>query len=289
VWAILNILDVCKKRKVAPPSVLFTNGEETGGTGVRAFIKSGIKWTEGVRLMVELDRKGANEWVDYVSVEKQVQTYVESFGYVSGHGSYSDIYDLSLDSMIPGVNLSIGYYSQHTGAERLHVDEAVMCCERVMQMLASPLEKLYPCVYTPRATYLGGKYGQGGSYSGTDDYHFGFDDKWGTSTSYKAPAAKKKKASPFDAADELIASETACGRCLRCGVTWPDCECGRMEDVILDAAYDEKFDLEWFTDTYLCETDILYYSISQICSLEFEGEFEEEGAEEERAEEQLAF
>jgi hypothetical protein len=265
VWGVLHILDLCRERRIAPPSILLTNGEETGGIGVKNFLDQPTKdWTKGLRLMIELDRKGANEWVDYLAVPRAVKDYVEDFGFVEGYGSYSDIADLSRDTLIPGVNLSCGYYSQHTNLERLHVDELLMTCERVVRMCKNPIAKLHKCS-EPRAlvpSRYGGTYD---AYNWDNDYGVGrsyYTNTYGGKTKAKAQPKAKAKPTDFDLADEMIDNCTMDGKCIMCDTKWPACECGEIAEVIYKITCEEKlFDLEWFVDQYLVADDAVYETL----------------------------
>lgn len=146
VYAILRLLYRCKKEGLAYPSVLFTNYEESGGIGVKTFLEDlQINPFEHTRLFIELDRENANHYVYYTwDLPEEIRAYAESFGFVEEMGTYSDIADLSMATGIPAINLSVGYYRQHTEHERLHIDELHLTINRVFDMLQNPPEKLYP-------------------------------------------------------------------------------------------------------------------------------------------------
>lgn len=145
VYAILEILALCTKKGIVLPSVLFTNGEEYGGTGMKSFISlCGNDIPRHINLLVALDRKHANEYVYYSSYLPQaVKRYVESFGYIEAQGSYNDVADLTNFTKIPGINVSVGYYRAHTEREVLHYSELRMTCYRITLMLRRPLSKLF--------------------------------------------------------------------------------------------------------------------------------------------------
>ncbi len=185
VFGILEAVKKAKSLNLPLPSVIFTNHEESGGRGVKAFIKDKVFSGEGTNLFVELDRKGCNEYVFYTSsLPKQVKEYVESFGYCQKEGSYSDIMDLAFAYKIPAVNLSVGYYSQHTQFETLHWDEMWLTINRVVEMLADPIPVLYRLSETDCRSWAGGysRYG-GGNYHGSNYGYaggYGFDDYYDT-------------------------------------------------------------------------------------------------------------
>ena len=147
VYGIIQLLYLCREHNVPYPSVLFTNFEEQGGIGVKCFIDdwSHAEPFKNTWLFIELDRANANQYVYYSwDLPFEVKNYVESFGFVEQHGSYSDIADLTEAFLIPSVNLSVGYYNQHTAHEQLHVDELQLTINRVFAMLQNPIEQLYP-------------------------------------------------------------------------------------------------------------------------------------------------
>jgi len=121
VYAILELLELEQEKR---PIVVFTNYEESGGLGVNRLLEDkGLDDViEKINLFVELDRKGANEYVFYTNIlPKDIKTWVEKHGWKEHYGSYSDVSDITEELKIPHVNLSVGYYSQHTSGEYLNM------------------------------------------------------------------------------------------------------------------------------------------------------------------------
>lgn len=117
-------------------NLLFTNYEESGGKGAVSAANR-LEFT-GVNLFIELDRRGCNEYVYYSwRLPKATKQYIESYGFIEDYGSYSDIAEFEQFG-IPAVNLSIGYYNQHTTRESLHIDEMNLTIERVKAMISNP-------------------------------------------------------------------------------------------------------------------------------------------------------
>lgn len=187
VFGILEAVRHCKRFKIPMPSVIFTNYEESGGRGVKALIQDDVFDPDTTNLFVELDRKGCNEYVFYTAnLPEEVKDYVESYGYVEKDGSYSDIMDLAWHYKIPAVNISIGYYSQHTSYESLHWDEMRMNTNRVIEMLKTPIEQLYKladrdCSWGSKYSFLNSKtydytdWGMSDNKSVTSDYGAYYD------------------------------------------------------------------------------------------------------------------
>jgi hypothetical protein len=146
VFALIEIRARCIARKLTIPSLLFTNFEESGGRGMEEFLKTvSVDDFKHINLAIAIDRRGCNDYVSYVSLEKEVEKYIERFGFISAHGSYSDIKEFSEMTLIPSVNLSAGYYAQHTKMERLHIDELYLTINRVISMIREPILNLYKC------------------------------------------------------------------------------------------------------------------------------------------------
>jgi len=122
------------------PSVIFTNGEETGAVGAYQFAKD-IDVVSNVNLFIELDRAGTNHYVSYNHLPTEVQEYVESFGLEKKQGSFSDIKVLTDAFLIPSVNLAIGYYNEHSSEEFLVKDEWEKCKKMIAEMLQKPFGK----------------------------------------------------------------------------------------------------------------------------------------------------
>lgn len=134
VYAILKILTEWKD---VPPTIIFTLGEEEYGIGAREVAASDNLRNEAKRLkyMIELDRQGKDDCVFYQCISKDFQNYVSSFGFKEQPGSYSDIYFLMDEWQTCGVNLSIGYYDEHTDYEYLRPSQMEVTIIRVLKML----------------------------------------------------------------------------------------------------------------------------------------------------------
>lgn len=159
VWAILQLL----KYK---PYVLFTTGEESGGIGARAACKKLKK--PNVQYIIQLDREGDNEAVFYDCDNQEFTDYILSYGFRDEWGTFSDISVLCPEWKIAGVNLSVGYYGQHTKMEHLSMKALGHTIQKVSQMLENPPDKQFK--YVESAWYKG-LYGRCkyGSYNYDDD------------------------------------------------------------------------------------------------------------------------
>ena len=127
--------------------VLFCEDEETGGHGARAFTKSGIK--PDVNYIVELDRTGSNDAVFYQCRNRQFEQHINSFGFQTAFGSFSDISILAPHLNLAAVNLSTGYYHAHQPGEYVRLDEVEDLVGRIAKLLQTKTEQFS---YTQRFT-----------------------------------------------------------------------------------------------------------------------------------------
>ena len=133
VYMILRLIQSCHCY------VLFCEDEETGGHGARAFTKSGIK--PDVNYIVELDRTGSNDAVFYQCRNRQFERHINSFGFQTAFGSFSDISILAPKLNLAAVNLSTGYYNAHRVNEIVHLDEVEKLIGRVEKLLQAKTER----------------------------------------------------------------------------------------------------------------------------------------------------
>lgn len=127
VYAIMKLL---KKYK---PHVLFTEDEEIGCIGAQKTI---IKLPKPkVKYIIEFDRRGSNDCVFYDCGNEDFMDYVESFGFITDYGTCSDISVLGSEWNIASVNLSSGYYHEHTEKEHIIFHELVNNINRAEKML----------------------------------------------------------------------------------------------------------------------------------------------------------
>lgn len=132
VYAIIRIIE-----SGLSPTVIFTTGEETGCCGAKQLVNDYPETITELKYMIELDRHGNNDCVFYDCYNKEFKTYIQDFGFFEKTGIYSDISILCPSWNIAGVNLSIGYYDEHTYIERLNFNELLRTIDTVKIMLES--------------------------------------------------------------------------------------------------------------------------------------------------------
>lgn len=126
------------------PSIIFLTQEEVGGLGASAFIKDWPAPAEETNFLIELDRKGEDDAVYYDCGNEEFERFISKFGFVTDWGTFSDISIIAPAWDRAAVNLSIGYFSEHTLCERLNYRYMFKTIERVKRILDSYIpDKIY--------------------------------------------------------------------------------------------------------------------------------------------------
>ena len=176
VYIIFQILRTTKLR----PHLIFTTDEEKGMLGSIFLTKKERKPFAEMKYIIQLDRRGVNDCVFYDCDNKDFTKYVESFGFKKAFGSFSDISEICPEWGIAGVNLSVGYVSEHSEKEHLYVDVLKNTQTRVIEMLKdaenAPTFEFIPDPYSYSYYY-------GGLGKNAIDYAYGYE--WGGSDEYE--------------------------------------------------------------------------------------------------------
>ena len=130
------ILHIIKKHRCY---VLFCEDEEIGGVGAHEFVNSEIK--PDINYIVELDRRGSDDAVFYDCDNPEFTKFVTGFGFKEAMGSFSDISIIAPELQVAAVNISAGFYNEHSKHE--YVDFSVMAknIERVSRLVSTPSDK----------------------------------------------------------------------------------------------------------------------------------------------------
>ena len=145
VFAILQLI----KKNSKKPSVLFTMGEELGGFGAMSFVKDFLEPPVPTKYIVEIDRRGKGQSVYYGCGNEKFETYINSFGFNTYQGIFSDISFICPIWNVAGVNLSAGYYNEHTELETLKLEDLEYTKNKVAEMLIKSEEAPY-FMYEPK-------------------------------------------------------------------------------------------------------------------------------------------
>jgi hypothetical protein len=119
------------------PHIIITDGEESGCIGAQKLIKKYPKFPFGeCKYLVQLDRKGKEDCVFYDCANPEFIKYIESFGFKTNYGTYTDISVFGPAWGIAAVNLSVGYENEHTTSEYLNFTNLYLTMDKVEKMIA---------------------------------------------------------------------------------------------------------------------------------------------------------
>ena len=131
------------------PSVLFTTDEESGSTSGRAFAKRYKEsfYKYGVKYLLELDRSGHNDCVFYRCENDAFKSYIEKFGFETALGSFTDISVLCPILGVAGVNLSVGYFNEHSISEMIDLFTMSKNYDIIYYMVKESIKIKEPYIY----------------------------------------------------------------------------------------------------------------------------------------------
>lgn len=180
VYAIVQLIKMGLK-----PTIIFTTDEEVGAIGARQLVKdmpNGIPNVE-LKYIIQLDRRGSTDCVFYDCDNVLFEEYVESFGFVTAYGTFSDISIICPVWKVAGVNLSIGYIDEHSYSETLYVGNMLATIEKVANMLKDidhVKERFeYIPLYAKSDKYYNKLAYAYGYDCYDDDYDYGWDPSYG--------------------------------------------------------------------------------------------------------------
>ena len=147
VYALATIYDLADKK----PWLLFTCDEEIGGLGAQMFCKAHAlnklpSELDELKFLVEIDRRGRNDAVYYDCDNPEFEDYIFGKGFVTAHGSFSDISFIAPELGVAAVNLSSGYYNAHSRHEFINRSELETTIEKVCEMVADAALDDFPTV-----------------------------------------------------------------------------------------------------------------------------------------------
>jgi hypothetical protein len=123
-------------------SILITDGEEAGGLGARYVAERWPEWNaiqDRHSFCIEFDRMGVADFKTYEVGTPEFDSYVsKAIGRpMAPPKSFSDISFLC--TRIPGANIGVGYYNEHTPDEYINVSEWCATLDTARNWLTQPL------------------------------------------------------------------------------------------------------------------------------------------------------
>lgn len=155
----LQLLKVISDLKVC-----FTVEEEIGAFGAIAACDNFSFWYN-VSYMLQADRHGANDLIVYTNgiksasddFLKDIADLIYTYNYEPERGLFTDVGELANNLLISGVNISCGYYHEHTSKEYVVLSELENCLNFMFAILKklSNLDRSYDIKITPASYFPG--------------------------------------------------------------------------------------------------------------------------------------
>lgn len=148
--------------------VLFLEDEEIGCVGAKKFVKDKLckqLKDEGLKYIIEFDRKGNNHAVTYECDNNEFDNFITKEYFQKQYGTCSDISYIAPELEVAAVNLSCGYYKEHNLEEWVNLNEMETIITEAMKILERTKELKTPFKYIRRISHS-----YGGYYY--DDYYY---------------------------------------------------------------------------------------------------------------------
>ena len=171
VYIILQIL------KKIDCHVAFFEDEESGGVGSDLFTVTDYCKQMDVKFVIEFDRMNQNDAVFYRCDNEEFEEFITKEFFETNYGSFTDICNICPVIGVAGVNISCGYYKQHTKEEYVVLKEM----ETVITEAIKLLERTDTSI---KYEYIEAKYTYSsyGSYYGNYYFNKYIDNKYKTKT-----------------------------------------------------------------------------------------------------------
>lgn len=124
--------------------VCFTTQEELGGIGAYEAANN-IEFFLNVRYLIQADRRGNKDLITHTNgidsasekFVEDIQLLMEKYSYSESIGTFTDIGVLASKLLISGVNVSCGYYNEHTFREYCNINELNNCLNFIYEIITS--------------------------------------------------------------------------------------------------------------------------------------------------------
>ena len=107
-----------------------------GGVGAISLITKYPTPPTELNFLIELDRQGRDEAVYYDCLNEQFEGFINKFGFYTAIGIFSDISFIAPKWNLAAVNLSIGYFNEHSSCEFLcygYMEETIEKVSRILE------------------------------------------------------------------------------------------------------------------------------------------------------------
>ena len=155
VYAVLAILKAVEGEG-KKPYVFFSTDEEVGGASTKRAAQEIKNRVAGVGYMIQIDRRNSVDSVYYKCGNTKFKEFIDAHGFIEAQGSFTDICNLSPVFDLASVNLSGGYYNEHTTNEYVVYDELQVTIDKIVKIIADTKDDVVYtyCENKPKSTYV---------------------------------------------------------------------------------------------------------------------------------------
>ena len=127
------------------PSILLCCDEECGALGADNLVEDFPVPLASIKFIIELDRRGKQDAVYYDCDNTDFEDFITNHGFKTAFGSFSDISIIAPAWHIAAVNLSVGYYNEHSASEYWCYHDTHITIKKVCKILedAETLDKSF--------------------------------------------------------------------------------------------------------------------------------------------------
>jgi hypothetical protein len=148
VFAIIKVLNTQYR-----PHIIITTDEEKGCSGAMDLTEIMPQFPAPLNFLIQIDRRGGQQSVYYDCANEEFELFINSFGFNTFLGSFSDISVLAPRWGVSAVNLSAGYRDEHSVSEHLYVDDLMYTIDKIISILATVQQSeekiFYPYIEKP--------------------------------------------------------------------------------------------------------------------------------------------
>ena len=163
VWIMLQLL---RSPQALDYDYVFCCDEEVGGHGSTAFAKEYKELINEYNAIISLDRAGVDDCATYGYNNDELIKVFNKVGFKEEWGSFTDCVNMSAVSDVACVNLSVGYFSEHSSRETQNI--SVMYNTLAIMQRAEIIDALTTQRYEHDGYAFSG--GWGGNYSWEQEY-----------------------------------------------------------------------------------------------------------------------
>lgn len=157
--------------------VCFTVEEEIGGKGADE-AASNVEFFSNVKYLIQADRHGANDLIIHTngiecastSFIKDITPLMSKYLYVEDWGTFTDVGILAGEFGISGINVSCGYYHEHTVKECCNIAELENCLNFIHDIIVNTEDRVYNIQVSKYGSYGYNHYDYG-NYRDDYDYY----------------------------------------------------------------------------------------------------------------------